>query len=232
MIIITDAHVSKNKGNHASFFKMLEAFEKNDKDLIFLGDIFDLWIALPRYEEDIHQEFIAWCRRQKKRRTIGYVEGNHEFYLPNESAQAFTWHSRDAWQEDGAGILFVHGDEINQKDKKYLTFKRVVRSQFVKLLIRYLPFGPKLVGLIKDGLKLTNTDFRSSLPTEEIELYAESKFADGVDTIFVGHFHQEYIYRGRELKSLYTLPDWFSTQKVTVYHRQQKKIEWVHWEEL
>ena len=65
MIIITDAHVSKIKGNDASFLKMLEALEKNSQDLIFLGDIFDLWIALPRYEDDIHREFISWCREQK-----------------------------------------------------------------------------------------------------------------------------------------------------------------------
>src|SRR5210317_281851 len=49
MIIITDAHISKAKGNHAIFFKMLESLEKNNQDLIFLGDIFDLWVALPRY---------------------------------------------------------------------------------------------------------------------------------------------------------------------------------------
>ncbi len=77
MIIITDAHISKTKGNHAIFFKMLEFLEKNNQDLIFLGDIFDLWVALPRYEEEIHQDFIAWCRIQKSHRTIGYMEGNY-----------------------------------------------------------------------------------------------------------------------------------------------------------
>ena len=66
MIIITDAHISKARGNHAIFFKMLESLEKNNQDLIFLGDIFDLWVALPRYEEEIHRDFIAWCRRPEK----------------------------------------------------------------------------------------------------------------------------------------------------------------------
>ena len=90
MIIITDAHISKSKGNYAIFFKMLESLEKNNQDLIFLGDIFDLWVALPRYEEEIHQDFIAWCRRQKSHRTIGYMEGNHEYYLVKERASDFT----------------------------------------------------------------------------------------------------------------------------------------------
>ena len=68
MIIITDAHISKANGNHAIFFKMLESLEKNNQDLIFLGDIFELWVALPRYEEKIQRDFIAWCRRQKSHR--------------------------------------------------------------------------------------------------------------------------------------------------------------------
>ena len=81
MIIVSDAHINKSRGNHSEFFKMLAAIEKTEHDLIFLGDIFDLWIALPRYEEDIHVNFIAWSREQKDSRTIGFLEGNHEFYV-------------------------------------------------------------------------------------------------------------------------------------------------------
>ena len=123
MIIITDAHISKAEGNHAIFFKMLEFLERNNQDLIFLGDIFDLWVALPRYEEEIHRDFIAWCRKQKSRRTIGYIEGNHEYYLADERELDFTWCSMNAWRRDATGVLFVHGDQINRKDKNYLVFR-------------------------------------------------------------------------------------------------------------
>ena len=232
MIFVTDAHVSKANGNSSSFFEMLETFEKNSQDLIFLGDIFDLWIAMPRYEEDIHRDFIAWCREQKKHRTIGYMEGNHDFYLSNEKVQAFSWYSQDPWQADGAGTLFVHGDQINRKDRQYLLFRILVRNQITKFIIRNLPLGPKIVVYIKEKLKMTNVKFRLGLPKEEIEYFAESRFAEGADTIFVGHFHQEYTYRNRELKELYALPDWFSTQRVTVYRRKPKKIEYVHWKSL
>ena len=232
MIIITDAHVSKIKGNDASFLKMLEALEKNSQDLIFLGDIFDLWIALPRYEDDIHREFISWCREQKKHRTIGYMAGNHEFYMTNERARAFTWYSQDAWQAGKEGILFVHGDQINRKDRKYLYFRILARSQIVKFIVRYLPLGPKVVEFIKEELKKTNLEFRLGLPKEEIEFFAEARFAEGADTIFVGHFHQEYTYRNRESRELHILPDWHRTQKVTVYRRNPKKITFLHWREL
>ncbi len=70
------------------------------------------------------------------------------------------------------------------------------------------------------------------LPLEEVKLFAESRFAEGIDTIFVGHFHQEYLYCNAHLKKLYVLPDWFGTQKVTVFDRDTKKVAFIHWEKI
>lgn len=232
MIIITDAHVSKAKGNHATFFKMLESFEGSHQDLIFLGDIFDLWIALLRYEGDIQRDFIAWCLEQKKHRTIGFMEGNHEYYLATERAQAFSWCSTDAWYRDDAGTLFVHGDQIDRRDRNYLAFRKLLKNRMAKFIMNGLPFGPRYVESFKQRLKQTNTKFRLHLPREEIEVFAESRFAEGVDSIFAGHFHQEYIYRNSDSKALYILPDWFSTQKVTVFDQKSKKTTVLHWKQI
>ena len=232
MIIITDAHVSSAKKNYITFFQMLEAIRGNDQDVIFLGDIFDLWIALPRYEEDIHRDFIDWCRDQKQYRTIGYMEGNHEYYLADERGDAFTWCSVDPWWQDAAGTLFVHGDQVNRRDRKYLSFRKLAKNKITKFITRCLPFGPKIADFIKQGLKKTNVEFRIDLPRGEIELFAKRRFAEGIDTIFVGHFHQEYLFRDRESKELHILPDWFSTQKVTLYHRKFREVASVHWKNL
>jgi len=232
MIIITDAHISKAAGNHATFFRMLESLEKNNQDLIFLGDIFDLWVALPGYESDIHHDFIEWGREQKKYRTIGFMEGNHEYYLAIERAQAFSWCSADAWYRDDAGTLFVHGDQINRRDRNYLAFRKLLKSRMAKFIMNSLPFGPKYVESFKQRLKQTNTGFRMHLPREEVKLFAETRFAEGIDTIFVGHFHQEYLYCNADSKKLYVLPDWFDTQKVTVFNRDTKKIAFIDWKEI
>ena len=232
MIIITDAHISKSNGNHAIFFKMLESIGRNSQNLIFLGDIFDLWIALPRYEEDIHRNFIAWCRKQKRHRTIGYMEGNHEYFLANERASDFTWCSAKAWRRDAKGVLFVHGDQINRKDTNYLTFRKLAKNKISKFIICRLPFGPQISKSVKQGLKKTNTNFRLELPKSEIEDFAQARFAEGVNTIFMGHFHVQYHYRNRNAKELHVLPDWFSTQKVTIYDQNSREIKCVHWEEV
>jgi len=232
MIIVTDAHISEAADNHTAFFRMLEAFEKTDHDLIFLGDIFDLWIAMPRYEKDIHARFSAWCRNQKPLRAIGFLEGNHEFYVADEKPETFTWCSKNAWRRDNTGVLFVHGDQINRKDKIYLGFRKLAKNKITKFILRTLPCGPSLIGSFQLGLSRLNNKTRGYLPGEEIEKFAESGFAAGVDTIFVGHFHREYRYRNYESKELYVLPDWLSTQKITIFQECPKLIKSIHWKEL
>lgn len=232
MIIITDAHISKARGNHTAFFKMLAAIERTEHDLILLGDIFDLWIALPRYEEDLHIKFTAWCQEQKHRRTIGYLEGNHDFFLASQRAEAFTWCSNGAWRQDEAGILFVHGDQINRKDLKYLALRKLTKNSMTKYILRYLPYGPDIAKSFKRGLKKTNKQFRIQIPLDEIKFFADNRFAEGIDIGFVGHFHQEYCYQNRESKKLFVLPDWLATQKITLYQKNPKKITMMHWKEL
>jgi UDP-2,3-diacylglucosamine pyrophosphatase LpxH len=232
MIIITDAHISTARGNHTAFFRMLAKLEAINQDLVFLGDIFDLWVALPRYEEGIHRDFADWCRDQKQHRTIGYMEGNHEYYIAEERKDAFTWCSEDPWRQDDEGCLFVHGDQVNRKDRNYLTFRKLVKNKITKRIIRCLPYGPKILNWTRQGLKQTNIDFRLSLPHTEIETFAQSRFLQGADIIFVGHFHQEYTYRHHESKELYVLPDWYSTQKVSLFQHDPRVVTTVHWEEL
>ena len=232
MIIVADAHISKTQGNYAAFFKMLAALARTDHDLIFLGDIFDLWVALPRYEEDIQGDFIAWCREQKSFRSIGYMEGNHEYFLAAERARAFTWCSEDAWKKDKGGTLYVHGDQINRQDRRYLGFRKLIKNNMTKLIFRGLPFGPDIAAFIKNRLKKTNKSFRLRIPRAEIQSFAESKFAEGFDTIFMGHFHQEYCYRRHTSKELHILPDWLSTQRVTLYQKNPKIITTMHWKEI
>lgn len=232
MIIVTDAHVGQAAENQTAFFRMLESFEKTDHDLIFLGDIFELWIAIPRYEEEIHVRFSAWCRRQKAIRTIGFLEGNHEFFLAGEKHAMFTWCPKNAWRHDNSGVLFVHGDQINRKDRMYLLFRKLTKNKITKFILRTLPHGPLLIGSLQRGLNRLNNKSRGYIPEDEIEKFAESRFTEGVDTIFVGHFHREYRYCNFESKELYVLPDWLSTQKITIYQEQPKMITTIHWNEL
>jgi len=232
MIIIADAHVDDDRGNDADFFLMLNAFEKNDQDLIFLGDIFELWIALPRYEKDIHKNFLTWCKEQKKYRTIGFIEGNHEYFVADEKNDHFSWCSAKAMWQDNKGNLFCHGDQINRRDINYLRFRRLVKNKIAKTIARFLPFGPVISELFKNYLKKTNPEFRKHLPEDEIAAFANDRFKDGIHSIFAAHFHQRHHYRSVESRALYILPAWMKAEQVTFCEASSKEINSYHWQEL
>ena len=232
MIIVADAHIDDARDVESGFFQMLHVIEKTDQDVIFLGDIFDLWVALPRYEKEIHKLFLSWCKGQKNHRTVGFIEGNHEYFVADEKKDHFTWCSDDASWKDGKGNLFCHGDQINRSDKNYLRFRKYSKSKICKTIVRFFPFGPRVVRLLKHYLKKTNPAFRKHLPENMIAEYADGEFKDGINKIFVAHFHQDYIYRNPEAKALYVLPDWNKTKQITLYDMESERINWFHWRDI
>ncbi len=223
MILIADAHVNTAAGTDRPFFRMLETLERSSEDIVFMGDIFDLWIALPGYEQVVHTRFLSWCRQQKIRREIGYIEGNHEFYLAEEKADAFSWATDRAFKTDGKGNLFCHGDRINRRDRNYLRFRALVRNRPVKLLLGLLPSGPFWADHVKKKLKHTNASFRGGLPRDEIMRYLSMAQAAGIQNIFVGHFHQEAFF-SRAGARLYVLPAWLNTGRITRFNRRTGQV--------
>lgn len=232
MLIISDAHVDEALGNHTAFFDMLRAFENTAEDLVFLGDIFDLWIALPRYERALHHRFLAWCATQKLRRRIGFVEGNHEYFLARRRGRFFSWCSDEAFWKDGCGNIFCHGDQVNRLDRNYLRFRRAAKNDFSRAALRWLPFGPSFVERIKVQLKLTNPLLRKHLPRQQIEAFATARFAEGARMVFVGHFHRAYRYRDGRGRSLYTVPSWFDDQMITRFEPGTGNVRHAEWSAL
>jgi len=232
MIIISDAHVNEKTGNHLPFFDMLSAFESCDHDLIFMGDIFDLWIALPRYEKEIHRRFLTWCKSQKERRTIGYIEGNHEYFLADERKQFFSWCTADAFRQDENGNVFCHGDQVNCRDRNYLRFRGLAKSGISKQILRLLPPGPRFVEYLKTRMKQTNLDFRQHFPKQAVEAFAEQRFAAGGRTVFIGHFHQPYRYHGSKGGALHTVQGWLGSGMVTLFDKERGSVIHKNWQEL
>jgi UDP-2,3-diacylglucosamine pyrophosphatase LpxH len=224
LILIADAHVSKARANGPAFFKMLDALAGCDDDLVFLGDIFDLWVALPRYENELHGRFLAWCRQQKQRRSIGYMEGNREFFLAANHADTFSWCSPGPWHCDRAGLLFCHGDQINQKDFRYLTWRKLSKNRIIKAILTGLPLGPALAEHLKRRLKYTNAAFRRRLPVEQFEVFVEARLREGVQTVFAGHFHQAYTHHHPGGAQLHALPAWLGTGCVSRYDTRERLL--------
>lgn len=230
MILIADAHINANNDDTEQFFLMLDAISKTKHDVVFLGDIFELWIALPRYEQHHHIRFLNWCKSEKKRRTIGYVEGNHEFFLKDENCECFTWISTGQWVDKITKTLFAHGDLVNKNDTSYRKFRWATKNSFSKKIVKYMPFAPMIVKYIK--LKLTNTNKqRGYIPKDILTEFAKETFNNQVTSIVLGHFHNEY-HLQIDNNHLFTIPDWMTTKKVTVYKNSIKDQYNCHWSEI
>lgn len=232
LVMIADAHISRKQGNVEAFFEMLTALERLACDVVFLGDIFDLWIALPRYENEVHRTFLSWCRRQKRYRRIGFVEGNHEFFLAQGHAAAFTWCTHRPWWRDAEGNLFCHGDRINRHDRHYLIFRKFTKNPIAKAVARGLPRGPHLVHHLRRRLGKASRAFYKTLPRDQLRAFAEERFAEGAARIFLGHFHQTFHYRGQNGGALDTLPDWFSLEWISVLTADRGALQQGPWQDI
>ncbi len=224
MYIIADSHI--NSAAAPAFFRMLEFLENSGENIVFLGDIFDLWIALPKYENNLHRRFLDWCEVQKKIHTIGLVEGNHEFFVAQEKKIYFTWITDAAFYENSSGFLFCHGDRINRKDRNYLRFRKLTKNILIKTLLRVIPFGPLIVEQIKRKIKNQKSQFRRHMPEDEIVHFADAQFRKGARIIFIGHFHQNggYVYSPQKDQKLFVLPDWLSSREITYYDEKSGEI--------
>jgi UDP-2,3-diacylglucosamine pyrophosphatase LpxH len=217
LIIIADAHVQEDH-DEAEFFAMLSALQSHTTDVVFLGDIFELWIGFDRYEKSHHRRFLQWCANELPQREIGFVEGNHEFFVARNHGESFTWWSEDSFAHPELPVCFAHGDKVNRKDLPYLRFRRLARSRPMRLLVRILPWGRSWVDWLRRKLKKTNAAFRGALPREEIQrAWQESPRP----ILALGHFHQPFSLRAGQ-NQVWVCPAWLENHQVTLL-RQEKQ---------
>lgn len=230
MFIVTDAHVSEANQNVASFFEMLEQLADTGEDVVFLGDIFDLWIGLQRYEEPMHQRFVAWCRHYAQCATVGFIEGNHEFYVVQRHAEAFSWSS--AAGHDAHGVRFVHGDLVNRADKNYLRFRALTKNAVTRTLIAWMPFGKGFVAWLKDRLKTTNKAFRMGIPEQAMQAFAEHSREDNVRFVVMGHFHNPFHLQSHLAAHLWVLPAWLDGEQLSHFDPVTGALKSASWRSL
>jgi UDP-2,3-diacylglucosamine pyrophosphatase LpxH len=117
------------------------------------------------------------------------------------------------WRNDH-DTLFCHGDKINTRDRNYLRFRKLAKNPLTRFVLKVIPYGPSAAAGLKRDLKQTNLEFRKHLPRTEIVQFAERAFSDGVKTIFVGHFHQQFRIEGKDGNMLVILPAWMDNGQV------------------
>ncbi len=232
ILIVADSHIHGGSiGKSDEFFRMLGHFQKLHRDIVFLGDIFELWVALGGYEDELHLKFLDWCRAAKASRSLGFVEGNHEYFVSSERGLAFTWTSDAGRACDG--VLFAHGDLVNSRDRNYRLLRILVRNPFTKALMKCLSFiGPAIAEKVRLALKESNMEHKKWLPIDLLERFCEEQAAKGVKRVVLGHFHQSASHVSKSGVELSILPCWRDAGMVGVFDKASGKLEIRKWRDV
>ena len=230
-ILIADCHIREDSADE--FFAMLDRIrEYRPAGLVFLGDIFELWIALDAYESAIHQRFLAWCAESIKLFEVGFILGNHEFYLMDRYTDAFSWISEvDHTTPDG--IRFIHGDLINRADFRYLTLRKLLRNGFTRRLLKITAgtIGPRVSEKVRTSLKPTNLQYKRTLPESYLAQYARFARKESVRRIFAGHFHRHVQLDFPDAVPVEILPAWGTAGEIVLL-TPDGKTRCAPWREL
>jgi len=231
MILVADAHISAEPGGDRSFVEFLSALSATEHDVLFLGDIFDLWVGFPRYEGDAHRAFLSWCLSERPRRRIWYVEGNHEYFVSSTHRSVFSGCDPEELSFPGA-VLAVHGDAIDRGNRSNLFFRYISKSILGHLVLRFLPFGPAFALGVKGFLNARDSGCGSFFADGPIRAFANDRFAQGTRTIFVGHYHKAFEYGDGAGGRLYVVPAWCDSESVGLYNADTGAVCFGRWQAL
>jgi UDP-2,3-diacylglucosamine hydrolase len=233
---ISDAHLgaearareAEREGRLHDFLKSLPG---RASQLYVSGDLFDFWFeyrtAIPRR----HFGTLAVLRQVREAGVaITYLDGNHDFWLGRflqDELGVRTLQGPVTLTEQGRRIWLHHGDGLVRGDLGYRVLRRVIRH----------PVSIALYGLLHPDLGIPlaqqvsrwSRRSRGEKPLEPERLWSEvalPRFAEGFDTVIVGHFHHTWERRepGREF---FLLGDWIS--RFTYARLEGGEVHLEHW---
>jgi UDP-2,3-diacylglucosamine hydrolase len=224
LYVVADAHLGDERSAPEPFLRMLSSLPEA-RMLVFLGDLFKVWLAPPKFWSAPVRDVIAGFRRVRDAGVpIVFVVGNREFLVPAEGAAArqmglpfdriVPGMATLRWGTRRYGL--THGDLVNRQDRAYLKWRRFSRGRLMSGLFRSLP-GPVARGIaswLEASLARTNRPIKIRYPEEEVRAFAET-VTPGLDGFLIGHFHLDITVpaaRGRGF--LRIVPDWFSRKAV------------------
>lgn len=194
LIVAADLHVRPGTSGERAFLEFLEWVSGTACDVCFLGDVMELWIGVPGFGDALQERFLEWCRREKGRRRLYFLEGNHEFFVAKYFADAFTEAKADTLSLDGGALLLCHGDICQASNGSHLLLRRLMKSWLARALLKWLPGAHGLVRKIQAAFRRHSRRRRHNgyLPQAELEEWCETqgKALPSLRNVLLGHFHR------------------------------------------
>jgi len=214
---ISDAHLGvesreQEAAREARLHEFLTHLAARASTLFIVGDLFDFWFE---YRTAIPRRHFATLSALRDLKAAGveihYLTGNHDFWLGpflSQELGLITHAGPVAQTIQGHKLWLHHGDGLVGGDAGYRLLKRLVRHPASIALYRLL--HPDLGIPMAHFFSNLSRDSRERRPLDGDRLWreiAEPRFAEGFDTVMVGHFH--HVYERREgNRAFFVLGDW------------------------
>ena len=237
--IISDVHVKHPNDNS---YKLLISFLKNEyvsqaNKVFLLGDIFDLMIGFHReYLIKYKVFFNEIANLIKKKITVHYFAGNHDFHLKSlflsflkdyDLDQSFFRYHETEWRYEINGKKFhlSHGDDIEIGNLNYKIYKYFISSLLIKIIVNHvIPF--KLVNSIgtrasASSRKINESHYADKESKEKLKKKfrksAEKKWnKKKYDYLICGHSHIKDFYKSSN--NFYYLNNGHALESKTFIH--------------
>ena len=231
LLLVADAHVRPDTPVEAEFHEMLAWASTTDFDIAFLGDVLELWIGLKRYSTSSAVEFLEWCAREKHRRRVFFLEGNHEFFVVRHHRDCFT---ESATDELSLGdIVLAHGDNAQDLAGHHF-FRWWSKSFLAHFLLRWLPFAPSVVRCLKRNFERKSAMREHRYPGTDVERWGAECLArhPAAKRLVLGHFHCQQEHLLPDGRQITVLPAWKDAFQVGLLDFTTSELVIQSWRDL
>jgi UDP-2,3-diacylglucosamine hydrolase len=222
LVFIGDVHIDRDDPSLPDFLHLLEGLGRRASCVVFLGDLFNIWIG-GRGMEQPHQaavlDVLTGLRREGV--VVRYLEGNRDYRIGHSYAGTAIDDASDEGlveRHGGHSFFVTHGDLVNLADRQYRMWRRFSRSAPVWALVRLLPERRRvaMAESLEKRMRKTNLAYKQEFPEAQVRAYAATRFREGHDIVVLGHFHVE-----KELtaemdgveRRILVLPEWRESRR-------------------
>jgi UDP-2,3-diacylglucosamine hydrolase len=193
--------------------------------LVIAGDFFDFWFERGgRIYPEFRPMVESLLRLGQSGVRICFCEGNHDFFLADyfSRQRGFEVHP-DELELDLEGIrcLVSHGDLIDDRNWRYQTLRKWLRSWLAYRTQRALPLS-WLWQIARMSSRVSRDAFAcgSNRLMEVMHRYGVQKWREGFDAVVFGHCHIPTFREERidgKFKTMATLGDWLNHQNYLLF---------------
>lgn len=222
LVFIGDVHIDRDDPSLSDFLKFLKGLSRRTSRIVFLGDLFNIWIGGHGMEQP-HQtavlEVLTELRSQGV--VVRYLEGNRDYRIGHNYVGTAIDDASDEGlveQQGGHSFFVTHGDLVNVADRQYRMWRRFSRSAPVWALVRLLSERRRvaMAESLEKRMRQTNLAYKQAFPEAQARAYAAIRFREGHDIVVLGHFHVEKDLSaeidGVERRIL-VLPEWHESRR-------------------